>query len=364
MANVKVQETPPGLTPPEELDSRAGDRQEKVKEGSDSQKAQSSRDQDSEGPQYEEMDVASTSGSVTKRSCDQAAGEQDQTGDPTSEEPPPKAVVTRRPTFRPKPNIPPDRKPAPYGEVTDVNRERWRVSGVSEKGSTTRVLSLKLKAGVTIEDVPHQVRVAGELALVVIPGKAPLCLRCQRKGHIRRDCRIPQCQWCRRFGHDETQCVPTYANITGPTTNKTASENFMDEVEAEEAAATAPEKPKKPETPPSATEKRVSTTSHQKNSEEAPEESKGEALQGNATENCVVEAAAPCDLSKNGCEAMEGIVSMSAKRGHGDTVNDSDLPKDTSGGPPPPKSALTRQMSFKPKPNIPPDGRPEAKPPN
>ncbi|KAH7942171.1 hypothetical protein HPB49_021499 [Dermacentor silvarum] len=110
--NVKVQETPPELTPPEQLDSRAGDRQEKVKEGSDSQKAQSSGDQDSEGPQYEEMDVASTSGSVTKRSRDQATGEQDHTGDPTSEEPPPKAVVTRRPTFRPKPNIPPDRKPA------------------------------------------------------------------------------------------------------------------------------------------------------------------------------------------------------------------------------------------------------------
>ncbi|KAH6926177.1 hypothetical protein HPB50_015784 [Hyalomma asiaticum] len=252
----------------------------------------------------------------------------------------------------------------PYGELTDVNRERWCVSGVSEKGSTTRVLSLKLKAGVTIEDVPHQVRVAGELALVVIPGKASLCLRCQGKGHIRRDCRIPRCQRCRRFGHDETQCVPTYANITGPTTNKKASENFMDEVEAEEAAATAPEKPKKPEPPPCATEKRVSITSHQKNSEEAPEESKVEALQGNATENCVVEAAAPCDPSKDGSEAMEGIVSMSAKRGHGDTVNDSDLPKDASGGPPPPKSALTRRMSFKPKPNIPPDGRPEAKPPN
>ncbi|KAH6947118.1 hypothetical protein HPB50_017128 [Hyalomma asiaticum] len=100
--NVKVQETPPGLTPPEQLDSRAGDRQEEVKEGSESQKAQSSGDQDSEGPQYEEMDVASTSGSVTKRSRDQATGEQDHTGDPTSEEPPPKAVVTRRPTFATK----------------------------------------------------------------------------------------------------------------------------------------------------------------------------------------------------------------------------------------------------------------------
>ncbi|KAH7982412.1 hypothetical protein HPB52_004683 [Rhipicephalus sanguineus] len=61
---------------------------------------------------------------------------------------------------------------------------------------------------------------------------------------------------------------------------------------------------------------------------------------------------------------MEGIASMSAKRGHNETFEDSDLPKDASGGPPPPKSALMRRRSFKPKPNIPPDGRPEAKPPS
>ncbi|KAH6920005.1 hypothetical protein HPB50_029007 [Hyalomma asiaticum] len=208
-----------------------------------------------------------------------------------------------------------------------MNRERWRVSGVSEKGSTTRVLSLKLKAAVTIEDVPHQEKVT--FAVTAESNGADGLATTKRR----------------------------------PTKNKNASENFMDEVEAEEAAAMAPEKPKKPETPPSATEKRVSIWSYQKNLVEAPEESKVEALQGNATENCVVEAAVPCDPSKGGCEAMEGIVSMSAKRGHGDTVNDSDVPKDASGGSPPPISALTRRMSFKPKPNIPPDGRPEAKPP-
>ncbi|KAH6931881.1 hypothetical protein HPB50_001307 [Hyalomma asiaticum] len=97
---VKEQETTPGQTPHEKLDSRAGARQEKAKKGNDSQKAQSSGDQDSQGPQSEEVDVASASRSVTKRSRDQVAGEQHQTGDPTSEEPPPKAVVTRRPTFR------------------------------------------------------------------------------------------------------------------------------------------------------------------------------------------------------------------------------------------------------------------------
>ncbi|KAL1467827.1 hypothetical protein MTO96_041888 [Rhipicephalus appendiculatus] len=126
----------------------------------------------------------------------------------------------------------------------------------------------------------------------------------------------------------------------------------------------APEKAKKPETPPCATEKRVVITSDQKKSEETSAEPKSEAPQCNTTQNCVVEAAAPCEPSKDECEAMEGIASMSAKRGHSDTVEDSELPKDASGGPPPPKSALMRRMSFKPKPNIPPDGRPEAKPPN
>ncbi|KAL1470239.1 hypothetical protein MTO96_040548 [Rhipicephalus appendiculatus] len=124
MPKAKAQTTPTEQTPPEEpasrkstetseprKESKGDDRQGKAKEGSDSQKASNTVALDSEGPHADEMDVTSSSGSVTKRTRDQAAGD-DQKGDPASEEPPPKAVIMRRPTFRPKPTIPPDRKPA------------------------------------------------------------------------------------------------------------------------------------------------------------------------------------------------------------------------------------------------------------
>lgn len=126
---------------------------------------------------------------------------------------------------------------APYGVVTDVARDRWRVSGCGDKGSTTRLVSLKLKAGVTPDDVPHQLRIAGDNALVVVPGRLPLCLRCQRSGHVRRECRVPRCSRCRRFGHEASQCVQTYATVAGPVGCDDKSEHLMDEAEAEEVAA-------------------------------------------------------------------------------------------------------------------------------
>ncbi|XP_077509115.1 uncharacterized protein LOC144120525 [Amblyomma americanum] len=124
----------------------------------------------------------------------------------------------------------------PYGKVTEVKAERWRVQGITDKGSTTRLGSLSLKAGVKLDDLPHQVSIAGELALVVVPGRAPLCLRCRGKGHVRRECKIPRCGACRRSGHAESECARTYASVTGRSSNEAASELMMDELDAEEAA--------------------------------------------------------------------------------------------------------------------------------
>lgn len=127
----------------------------------------------------------------------------------------------------------------PYGRVTKVTREKWRAHGVTKKASTTRTASLKLKSGVKIDDIPHQQKIAGEMALVVVPGRAPLCLRCKNTGHIRRDCRVPRCNLCRRFGHDEAQCtnsVASYAAVTAPAKNDDLAEHMMDEADAEETA--------------------------------------------------------------------------------------------------------------------------------
>ncbi|XP_077551659.1 uncharacterized protein LOC144165741 [Haemaphysalis longicornis] len=123
---------------------------------------------------------------------------------------------------------------APYGSVVEVTKEKWRVNGCTNFSTMTRTVVLRLKGGVARDDLPHQLRVGGELALVAVPGRPPLCLRCNQTGHIRRECRVPKCNVCRRFGHDGANCVKTYAAATGPGTNEERSELIMDEAEAEE----------------------------------------------------------------------------------------------------------------------------------
>lgn len=125
---------------------------------------------------------------------------------------------------------------APYGKVTEVSRDTWRAQRFTGLGSTTRSVSVRPKAVVTVDSFPHQLRVTGDLALVVVPGRAPLCLRCRGKGHIRRECHVPRCVLCWRFGHEESQCVRTYANVTGPVGNEEAKEHLIDVVESKEAA--------------------------------------------------------------------------------------------------------------------------------
>lgn len=124
---------------------------------------------------------------------------------------------------------------AAFGKVTEVTRERWRVQGMKEKGSTTRTVLLKMKPGMKVDDLPHQVRVAGELALVVVPGRAMQCLRCHGTGHVRRDCKVPRCSKCRRYGHADADCVRTYASATGQVKEDENAE-LMDVAEAEDAA--------------------------------------------------------------------------------------------------------------------------------
>ncbi|XP_075737814.1 uncharacterized protein LOC142777366 [Rhipicephalus microplus] len=138
---------------------------------------------------------------------------------------------------------------APYGKVNEIVRERWRVYGCTDKGSSTRVVSIRLKAGLTVDDLPHQLRIAGDLTLVVVEGRAPLCLRCRGTGHIRRDCRAPRCTVCRRFGHNESGCMRTYASVAGPAGGEELSEHHMDEAEAEELIGARREEPKPKLTP-------------------------------------------------------------------------------------------------------------------
>lgn len=102
-----------------------------------------------------------------------------------------------------------------YGEVKEVRQEDWKVRGFEQAESTTRIVRMTLREDLTPDALPHLFKIFGGSVLVVVPGRAPICLRCRRKGHIRRDCRVPRCAQCREFGHEAQDCVRTYARVTG-----------------------------------------------------------------------------------------------------------------------------------------------------
>lgn len=124
-----------------------------------------------------------------------------------------------------------------YGEVKDVASDRWKVPGFEGAESTTRIVRMVLREGVNLDRLPHQLRFGGGLVLVVVPGRAPVCLRCRRTGHIRRDCRAPRCSECRAYGHERDDCVRSYARAVGRGVNEDHVDDMMDEEEAERAAA-------------------------------------------------------------------------------------------------------------------------------
>ncbi|KAH8034475.1 hypothetical protein HPB51_024654 [Rhipicephalus microplus] len=124
-----------------------------------------------------------------------------------------------------------------FGEVLEVSNDIWTIVGFEHTILTTRVVRLKLKEGVMLEDLPQLFKIGGGTVLLVAPGRALLCLRCHMQGHIRRDCQIPRCGVCRAFGHASQDCVRSYARVTKtvlPTDD--AQDNLMDAEEAEKLA--------------------------------------------------------------------------------------------------------------------------------
>ncbi|KAM7313519.1 hypothetical protein ISCGN_003381 [Ixodes scapularis] len=180
-----------------------------------------------------------------------------------------------------------------FGEVKKVAHERWRVPGFEGAESTTRIVRLVLREGVNLDRLPHQLRLGGGSVLVVVPGRAPMCLWCRMTGHIRRGCRAPKCTECRAFGHERADCVRSYAQAAGRGAHDETDDHLMDEEEAETAATSTmrlTEKPKKDEVPDNVTE-RANAPSPEKPSTEAPTTPLAGEHQ-TATSPCNVEAGA------------------------------------------------------------------------
>ncbi|XP_077512869.1 uncharacterized protein LOC144124077 [Amblyomma americanum] len=247
---------------------------------------------------------------------------------------------------------------AAFGKVTDVTRERWRIQGVSDKSSTTRTGLLKLKPGLKVDDLPHQVRVAGELALVVAPGRPMQCLRCHGTGHVRRECKVPRCTKCRRYGHADADCVRTYAVATGAVSKDDSAELLMDVAEAEESAKGIGEPEKHAgatdSSGPSSSDggrKPEGAESSTNGMEASSDEISAPALQETDSAVQETEPATPSENhDKSGARSTSGPAP--AKRPHAQTGTDGDKAAAPSVEEPPAKTTQGRRPSIRPRPNV------------
>ncbi|XP_072143129.1 uncharacterized protein [Dermacentor andersoni] len=255
---------------------------------------------------------------------------------------------------------------APFGKVTEISRDKWKVKGCIDKGSTTRSVTLKLNVGLTVDDLPHQLRVAEDMALVFVPGRAPLCLRCRGIGHIRRECRVPRCGVCRRFGHDDSQCVRSYASVTGPLQRDVVSEHMMDAADAEEASredndvAKTPAKPLEP-SPGAVQEANLGGEPSAAAPETKPETTTCDA----GVKAASASSSLPQEVGQEATDVeMLMTGSIAAKRAHEDTGN-TGITTASGTGEPPTKASTTRRSKIKPKSNVPPGSRvaPKTPPP-
>ncbi|XP_077538796.1 uncharacterized protein LOC144151569 [Haemaphysalis longicornis] len=254
---------------------------------------------------------------------------------------------------------------AAFGKVTEITKERWRVQGVSDEGSTTRTVLLKLKSGLKVDDLPHQIRVAGELALFVAPGRPMQCLRCHTAGHVRRDCKVPRCSICRRFGHEDAQCVKTYAKVTGAAGSDDASDLLMDTAEAEEAAEGAGEA-LSPEVAPASLEpsdqgSQDSNHGGQPTMEFPPlpdAQGKGDEYGDDHFEEDAPEGMEEGDQQRTNSVSSASIVNATAKRSREETGHKQEAEGGSVNGEPPQKAAVVRRSTLRQRPGVQPGRKP------
>ena len=99
----------------------------------------------------------------------------------------------------------------------------------------------------SIDKIPHLIKVRdiahGPVfeALVTVPRRPPLCLRCRQIGHIRSQCVAPFCPKCKNIGHREPECPAqkgSYASVAGGNVPQpTDGDADMDEVSTDNANA-------------------------------------------------------------------------------------------------------------------------------
>ncbi|XP_050042171.2 uncharacterized protein [Dermacentor andersoni] len=164
----------------------------------------------------------------------------------------------------------------PYGTVQSITREMWRCDGMEGWQMTNRDVVFTLKDGVSASNLPHLLSIYGHQCLILVPGRPPLCLQCNRVGHIRRQCRTLRCSNCHRYGHRADACIGTYADkLRGnrPAEDDTITDHLMDVSEVVDATGeTLPETYRQEQIKPSSADNSLSQKPASEDETKAPDD--------------------------------------------------------------------------------------------
>lgn len=111
-------------------------------------------------------------------------------------------------------------------EITSVSVDKSTVhlnntETLTNSHITVRTAIIRLKDNMP---VPHLINIHDVVfnkiheALITIPGRSPLCLKCRYTGHYRNECATPYCNLCKQYGHKPISCVNRYAAAAAKST--------------------------------------------------------------------------------------------------------------------------------------------------
>ena len=129
-----------------------------------------------------------------------------------------------------------------YGAVQSVSWDYSKIRGFEHVRSMVRNIILNLAEGVELPSL-DSVFPDGEdhKFLITVPGRGPVCFRCQRVGHTRQNCEETYCLHCQSYGkHSTEECTVarSCANTTRPSAQKPEETSDFPMDEAGNAQAT------------------------------------------------------------------------------------------------------------------------------
>ena len=102
-------------------------------------------------------------------------------------------------------------------EIKDISYETSVATQAEGLITSLRRIRCILREGVTRTDIPYKKSIMADIGslytvLISVEGRLPECLKCEKLGHIRRDCKAKKCLGCYHLTDEHVTATCPYEN--------------------------------------------------------------------------------------------------------------------------------------------------------